>query len=132
MKTSLYKLALTAGLSMLVTPLAHAGDVTIITHPGTSLSANDVHDVYTGEKQFAGSVKLVPVDNAALQESFLSKVVQMPGAKYSSLWSKKAFRDGLTAPAVKSGDAEVIEFVKHTPGAVGYVGSSPSGVNVVK
>jgi ABC-type phosphate transport system substrate-binding protein len=56
----------------------------------------------------------------------------MNSAKYAGIWTKKAFRDGLTAPAMKSGDAEVIEFVKRTPGAVGYVSSSPSGVNIVK
>ena len=132
MRTTFLKFALSAAISLLLTQAAYAGDLVIIANSATNVSASDVRDIYLGEKQFAGSTKLVPVDNAALQEGFLSKLMQMTNAKYSGIWTKKAFRDGLTAPAMKSGDAEVIEFVKRTPGAVGYVNSTPSGVNVIK
>jgi ABC-type phosphate transport system substrate-binding protein len=121
-----------ATLVVLLSGHAYAGDVVVISHIGITLSANDVRDIFLGDKQFAGSTKLTPVDNAALQENFLETIIRMPGAKYASTWTKRAFRDGLTAPAVKSGDASVIEFVKRTPGAVGYVSSAPAGVNVVK
>ena len=103
----------------------------LISHPGTTLTAADVREVYVGEKQFAGSVKLVPVDNTAAQEQFLAKVLNLDKAKYAALWTKKGFRDGLNPPPVKSGDNDVLEFVKRTPGAVGYVNASPSGVTVV-
>lgn len=122
----------TVALVLMAAQSVFAGDVVVISNPGVNLSENEVRDVFLGEKQFAGGVKLTPVDNAALQESFLSKMIQMTSAKYAGIWTKKAFRDGLTAPAMKSGDAEVIEFVKRTPGAVGYVGSSPGGVSIVK
>jgi ABC-type phosphate transport system substrate-binding protein len=116
----------------LLAQTAQASDVVVIANTGVSLSANEVRDVFLGDKQFAGSTKLTPVDNSAAQENFLSKVLQISSAKYASTWTKKAFRDGLTAPATKSSDAEVIEFVKRTKGAVGYVSSSPSGVNIIK
>ncbi len=103
----------------------------LISHPGTTLTAADVREVYVGEKQFAGSVKLVPVDNTAAQEQFLAKVLNLDKAKYAALWTKKGFRDGLNPPPVKSGDNDVLEFVKRTPGAVGYVNARPSGVTVV-
>lgn len=132
MKTIIFRFVSAATLTLLVSHSAYAGDLVVIANSGVSLSASDVRDVFLGEKQFAGSTKLTPVDNAAQQENFLSKLMQMTSAKYSGIWTKKAFRDGLTAPAMKSGDAEVIEYVKRTPGAVGYVGSSPGGVNIVK
>ncbi len=110
---------------------AYAGDLYVISNSGTTVSASDIREVFLGEKQFAGSIKLVPVDNAAAQEQFLAKVMKMEAAKYSSSWTKKSFRDGVSPPAVKGGDADTIEFVKQTAGAVGYVGSSPAGVNVV-
>lgn len=103
----------------------------LISHPGTTLTAADVRDVYLGEKQFAGPVKLVPVDNTTGQEQFLAKVLNLDKARYAAVWTKKAFRDGLNQPPVKSGDNDVLEFVKRTPGAVGYVNASPSGVNVL-
>ena len=109
-----------------------AQDVVVIANSGVQLTGGEVADVFLGEKQFAGSVKLIPVDNGPLQEAFLSKALNMDSAKYGGKWAKKSFREGINPPAVKSGDAEVIEYVKHTPGAVGYVTSSPSGLNIVK
>lgn len=131
MKTSILKFISVVGL-VLFAQAAQAGDVVVIANTSVSLSASEVRDVFLGDKQFAGSTKLIPIDNAAVQEGFLSKVLQISSAKYASTWTKKAFRDGLTAPAIKSSDAEVIEYVKRTKGAVGYVSSNPSGVNIIK
>lgn len=105
----------------------------IVTHPGIQLSPSDVADVFLGNKQFAGSVKLVPVDSAQSQATFLSEVLKIDANKYHHVWARKAFQDGIAPPAVKGTDAEVLDFVKRTPGAVGYVGSDPgkAGVNVV-
>ena len=132
MKSTFFRYFSAVLLALLLPQLANAADVVVISHPGTSISAGDVKDVFLGEKQFASGTKLVPVDNASLQDNFLSKFLDMATSKYTSAWTKKSFRDGLTPPAMKSGDAEVIDFVKRTPGAVGYVSSAPSGVNVVK
>jgi hypothetical protein len=114
--------------------LAHACSCAgeVIAHPSVSLSASDVREVFLGEKQFAGGVKLVPVDNSARQADFLSKVMLTDAAKYSTYWIKKSFREGVMAPSSKGSDAEVIAFVKSTPGALGYVSSAPSGVKVLQ
>ena len=119
-----------AGLLALASS-AHAADLYVIANPGTTVSASDVREIFLGEKQFAGSVKLVPVDNASAQEQFLAKVMKMEAAKYTSSWTKKSFRDGVSPPAVKGSDADTIEFVKQTAGAVGYVSTSPAGVTLV-
>lgn len=111
---------------------ALAGDLYVIANASVSLAGSDVRDVFIGEKQVAGSTKLVPIDNAGAQKEFLDKVVKMDAAKYASTWTKKGFRDGLNPPALKSGDAEVIATVKSTPGAVGYVSTAPAGVSVVQ
>jgi hypothetical protein len=110
---------------------AQAQTVVVISHPATTVGEADVRDIFLGEKQFAGSTKLVPVDNSSLQEAFLSKVIHLEPAKYGNVWTKKAFREGITAPPLKGSDAEVIEFVKRTPGAIGYVKAPAPGVNVV-
>lgn len=111
---------------------AIAGDVVVISNSGTTISAAEIRDVFLGEKQFAGSTKLIVIDNKSLQQNFLAKFMKMDAPKYNGIWTKKSFRDGLTPPAVKSGDAEVAEYVKQTPGAVGYVSSPPEGVNVAR
>ena len=132
MKSTFFRFFSTVLLALLLPQLAHAADVVVISNSGTTISSGEVKDVFLGEKQFAGSTKLIPVDNASLQADFLSKFMNIAGDKYNSMWTKKSFRDGLTPPAVKTGDADVIDYVKRTPGAVGYVSSAPAGVNVAK
>jgi hypothetical protein len=122
---------LTAAGLITLASAAGAGDLYVIANSGTTVTASDVRDIFLGEKQFVGSVKLIPVDNASAQEQFLAKVMKMEAAKYTSSWTKKSFRDGVSPPAVKGSDADTIEFVKQTAGAVGYVSTSPAGVNVV-
>ena len=126
------KLVVLAAASLVaLVSTAAAADLYVISNSGTTVSAADVREIFLGEKQFAGSTKLVPVDNAASQEQFLAKVMKMEAAKYTASWTKKSFRDGVSPPPIKGSDAETIEYVKQTAGAVGYVGSSAAGVNVV-
>jgi hypothetical protein len=124
--------SLIMAMLLLISTSVLAGDVYVISNKGVSLAAGDVRDVFGGDKQLAGSVKLVPVDNAAVQKDFLDKVMKVDAAKYNSVWVKKGFREGLSPPAVKGSDAEVISFVKATPGAVGYVAAPADGVSVVQ
>jgi len=109
-----------------------AADVYVIANNALTLSAAEVRDVFIGDKQIAGGTKLVPMDNASLQKDFLEKVLKIDAPKYNNIWTKKGFRDGLSPPPVKSGDAEVISAVKSTPGAVGYVSSAPAGVKLIQ
>jgi ABC-type phosphate transport system substrate-binding protein len=127
----IYRLYLTIIFCLGIATPAWAEDLFVISHPNMVLTSDNIRDVFLGEKQFAGSTKIIPVANNAAQADFLSKVVKISPSRYSTAWTKKAFRDGLTQPVVKSGDAEVIHFVKSTPGAVGYVTSQPPGVTVI-
>lgn len=121
---------LTIAAALLGPASGSAGEV--IANPALNLSAAEVRDVFIGEKQLAGDIRLVPVDNGPAQAEFVAKLLHMELPKYSALWTKKAFREGLVAPPVKGSDAEVIAFVKATPGAVGYVNTSTSGVKVLQ
>jgi len=112
---------------------AVADGLLIITHPAVTISRDDVRDVFLGEKPIADGIKLVPVDNSSAQSVFLAQVMKLEASKYAASWTKKAFREGLNPPPVKANDVEVIEYVKHMPGAVGYVTGTPGpGVNVIK
>ena len=109
---------------------SRAGEV--IAHPSVVLSAEEVRELFMGDKQLAGSLRLVPVDNGAQQADFLVKVLQMDPTRYTARWIKKAFRDGLSAPMAKGSDAEVAAFVRATPGAVGYVSTASVGVQTLQ
>lgn len=117
----------------LVSPLAAlAGDVYVVAHASVSLSADEVREVFVGDKQSAGSVRLVVLDNGGAQADFLAKVVKVDAGKYASIWAKKGFREGINPPAVKGSDAEVIAVVKSTPGAIGYVSKASADVKVIQ
>ncbi|MFC5302958.1 phosphate ABC transporter substrate-binding protein [Azospira restricta] len=125
------KLARSAVLGLILAPLAAIADGYVIAHSSVNVAPGDVREIYVGNMQFAGSVKLVPVDNGAVQGDFLSKVIKTDPDRYATIWAKKGFRDGLNPPPVKSGDAEVMDFVKRTPGAIGYVSTNPGGANII-
>lgn len=121
---------LVTALGVASSSLAYA-DLFVISNSATPITSGQIKEIFTGEKQFAGSSKLIPVDNGPAQEAFLSSVLRMDAARYNTIWTKKSFREGLIPPSVKSGDNAVLEFVRKTPGAIGYVSSEPSGVAIV-
>lgn len=112
---------------------ALATDIYVIAHADAKLTADVIRDIYIGEKQFNGAVKIVPIDNAAAQGDFLGKVLKLDQTRYANLWVKKSFRDALNPPTVMNSDREIIGQVRKTPGAVGYITSSPpDGITVIQ
>jgi ABC-type phosphate transport system substrate-binding protein len=109
---------------------APAGEV--ISNESLSLTSGEIREVFLGEKQLADGLRLVPVDNRVAQEEFLSKVLQTDAQKYYARWTRKSFREGMAAPALKGGDAEVIAYVKSTRGAIGYINGHSTGVKVLQ
>ena len=105
--------------------LAFAGDLYVVCNQSVSLEKSDVRDLFLGERRFAGSVKLEPVDNAAAQTEFLDRVLMMVQAKYTRVWIKKSFRDGINSPQLMATDAEVFAYIKRTPGGCGYLTIAP-------
>jgi ABC-type phosphate transport system substrate-binding protein len=110
---------------------AAAAELFVIAHPSLNISVDAIRDVFVGEKQFQAGIKLAAVDNLSCQKDFLEKVMKLDGASYGKIWTKKSFRDGLNAPPTRSGDAEVLAYVRANAGAIGYVTSLPNGVKTV-
>lgn len=115
---------LAAAVGLFAAGAAHA-ELYIVANPSTQIAPGDIRDVFLGNKQFAGGTKLVPIDNGPAQEVFLATTLKMEASRYNTIWTKKSFREGLVPPTVKSGDIDVLEFVRKTPGAIGYVASPP-------
>lgn len=112
---------------------AIAADVYVIAHPSTKVGTDAIREIYIGEKQFAGEIKIIPVDNAGAQTDFLEKALKLDSTRYANLWVKKSFRDALNPPSMRNSDKDVIDFVRKTPGAIAYVSSAPpSGVVLIQ
>jgi ABC-type phosphate transport system substrate-binding protein len=79
---------------------------------------------------------VVPVDQperAAVRQSFSRDVLGKPPAAVKSYWNQLVFSGRSVPPQEKLSDADVINFVKSTPSAVGYVSESAKtkGVKVL-
>ena len=120
----------TAAWSTLARP-ADAADVFVIAHADLAVSAEDIRDIYLGDRQITGGVRIAPLDNASLQHEFLDRVVRLDAGRYGTVWTKKGFREGLNAPPVKASDLEVASAVRARPGTIGYVSAVPAGVRVI-
>jgi hypothetical protein len=120
-----------AALGFLGGARAYASDIFIVAHPDVYLTSRDIRDVFLGNKEFSADKRVVPVDNLAVQAQFTSKVLAMSLDRYNSIWIKKTFRDALNPPPVKANDGEVLEFIRRTKGAVGYLSSAPQGHGII-
>jgi hypothetical protein len=110
-------------------------DVYVISNPSVDITVADIRGVFIGERLLATGVKLAPVDNAAAQAEFLNKVMLLELSAYNAIWVKKGLNDGLNPPDMKASDAEVILYVRKTPGAIGYVtsiGVTTAGFKTIK
>ena len=79
-----------------------------------------------------------PLDMAAMKagtahEEFLQAYIGKNDTAYRAGWRSLVFSGQATMPKSLEGDAAVVEFVAHNPGAVGYIGkASPhEGVKVL-
>ena len=86
---------------LIVAVPARASELFIVGNGLGNMSAEDIKEVFLGEVQFAGSLRLLPVDNAGAQADFQARVLKISATRYTASWTKKAFRDGLNAPALK-------------------------------
>jgi hypothetical protein len=127
-RTNLIVSALAIGAWLLLAD-AHAGEV--IAHPSVQLTADEIRDVFLGEKRFAANIRLVPVDNSTLRAEFVSQVLQTDERTYTMRWTRLAKHQGAKPPAVLSSDKDVCSFVRSTPGAIGYVSQRTSGTTVL-
>lgn len=85
----------------------------------TTLSKSEVSNIFLKK-----SSKLNPVDqtkNSSIREAFTKAVHGRPSAAIQSYWQQQIFSGKDVPPTEKSSDADVIAFVKATPGSIGYV-----------
>ena len=87
--------------------------------------------------KWENGTKVVPVDQTVespARVGFTKTVLSREVAAVKSYWQQKLFSGEATPPAEKSSDAEIVNFVKANPGAVGYVSSNAqvAGVKVLK
>ncbi len=89
------------------------------------------------DKKFASGAAVFPIDQSkasATRAAFSKDFLGRSAAAVDQYWVQQIFSGRDTPPPAKSTDDEVVDFVRRTPGAIGYVSASaeiPSGVKTV-
>ena len=120
---------------------AHAAEIAVIVNasgPLVSAAERDIADIYLGEKRFQDGIKIAPLlyPEGAVKESFLREMVRMTPKEYKLYWTKKIFQEGTPLPKTPAGIPDIINTVKETEGAIGFLPRDMlkdlSGIKVIK
>ena len=114
-----------AALSLL-TAGAHAQLVVIANSSIKSpdVSATDLRDVFTGASStLKGGANVAPVllKQGNTHEEFLSHIVGKSDTAFRASWRSLVFSGQGAMPHTLESETAVVEYVAHTPGAIGYI-----------
>jgi ABC-type phosphate transport system substrate-binding protein len=101
--------------------------VLVVANPGlaaSDLSRAQLRDVFTGaSSSIKGSAQVTPVllREGPAHDEFLSIYVGKSDAAFRAGWRSLLFSGQGVLPRTLNSDADVVEYVAHTPGAIGYI-----------
>jgi ABC-type phosphate transport system substrate-binding protein len=114
--------ALTAMLAAVSAANAEVVVVVSASSPTTSMSADQVADIYLGKSSAMKAVDLR--ESSAARGEFYQKVTQKDSAQVKAIWARLIFTGKATPPKVVGSSADVKKAVTADPNAIGYVESS--------
>ena len=98
-------------------------------------SKGDLADVFTGASVSLKGTRVMPVlmMESVHHELFLRTYIAKSDGPFRSGWKSLVFSGQTSKPKSLPNDAAVVEFVKSTQGAIGYIdnGTPHHGVNVI-
>ena len=115
---------------------AGGGIVVIGNHNLTALDAPTVEKIYTGRVIEVNGVAVTAVNansGSPVRSRFLQAYLNQDEDKYTAYWIVRRYIGKGAPPRELSGSAAVIDFVRSTPGAIGYIDETdvPAGMNVL-
>lgn len=99
-----------------------------------SLSKRIIKKLYTGKTtDLENVVVAIPELKSAITKNFLDSIVEISVRKYNLVWIKQALAGGRTKPKTFKSEAALLQFVKDTPNALGFVskGITTNGVKQI-
>jgi ABC-type phosphate transport system substrate-binding protein len=93
--------------------------------PESSLSKTDIQNIFLGKKTKLDGAKItfVILKEGDVHESFLKEYLSRTPAQYKKYWKKIVFTGKGKAPKTFKTEEALVEYVKNTEGAIGYIGS---------
>ena len=133
-------LIVTLLLASVITRQVHAASYKLVANSNVridSLAKKEVSDLFMKKKSKwdngAPVVAVDQVETSSIREGFSKGVHGKTTAAVKSYWNQQIFSGRDVPPVEKRSDAEVLAFVRSTPGAIGYVSDAASaeGVRVI-
>lgn len=138
-RTGSLRLALAAGLLLAGADVSHAGEFKVIvhpSHPSTSVSRGELAALFLRKSgRWSSGTPAKPVDRteeAQVRETFSKEVLGRSASAVKTYWVQRVFSGRELPPPEKRTEAEVIDYVRRHPGAVGYVESPTDDVKIVR
>lgn len=117
-----------------------AQDFVVVAHP--SLRVDEVRKymvqrVFLKQADRVAGTRVTPVDQyvgSPVREAFSRGVVRQPVIEVRRYWQQQLWAGGELPPETRTSDEEVLEFVRTTPGGIGYVSAAADtfGVKVLR
>ena len=113
----------------------------VVANPSLEMSTigkKDLARIFLKQKKaWPNGAAAVPVDqklSAAVRTEFSTAILRKGAKAVESYWNGQVFAGKASPPQTMGSDVEVLNFVRTTPGAVGYVSASAptSGVIVLR
>ncbi|WP_111977650.1 phosphate ABC transporter substrate-binding protein [Algibacillus agarilyticus] len=106
-----------------------SAEVAVIVNPsvGDALDRKQISRIFMGkDKSFPSGSDITPfnlADGNSVRQEFEKSVIQRSAAQINAYWGKYVFTGKGSPPDTLSSDAEVINKVKSSPDAIGYISS---------
>ena len=113
--------------AMLANHSSAQAQVMFIANPGlkgADYTTADLRDVFSGNSSTlkgSGAVGPVLLKQGALHEEFLNRYIGKSDAAFRASWRSLVFSGQGVMPRTLESEAAVVDYVAHTPGAIGYI-----------
>ena len=90
----------------------------------SDVSAGDMRDIFTGATStLKGGAAVGPVllKQGATHDEFLTRYIGKSDSAFRASWRSLVFSGQGTMPHTLDSESAVVEYVSHTPGAIGYI-----------
>jgi ABC-type phosphate transport system substrate-binding protein len=124
------RLPLLFGLLVLATVVRAPAQVVVIANSSvavTTISKAELRDIFTGgTTSLRSGAQVTPVllKQGAVNDEFLSVYIGKSDSGFRTGWRSILFSGQGMMPKTLGSEAAVVEYVSHTPGAIGYIGRS--------
>ncbi len=111
-------------------------DVLVISNKDVAdeaLTTKDVQEIFLGKKsrwKDSTKIQFVTIKNQEIHKAFLKSYVKKSEKQYKNYWRNMVFTGRGIPPKRFKSTRELVEYVSKTEGAVGYIDSNTTAVNV--